>query len=434
MAVYKDWADFQATVKEIKGRARSEFLEKVKFASVENASPLPNTEARRAFAFAQTVGLAPKEYNCPTCEHPYTIEHNAESDRAGRLRWIGPRYSDGCWACNGDKVTASNFSFFQNTRMYHWMDKLDCLVMWLADYRHKTIVMELSNVNHQSVDSWISKFRETAGDWYDAVSPQASKKLFADKGPNKVAKPSASRPAAMKTAPKSSKKTATKRAPAKSTKAKKPVGRKFAKQVKKTINKRVLIADESFLNKRKPGKLNKCARPQKDQLWIWGAVLQGKSRTHFLFRILKHPDEAANGKPRGHKEMLENISLVNLQKGDTFVSDKWAATISAVKALRRSRGLTVNTLPHEMVNHDASEIVNERGFSTNAIEAKWSALKRRVRSKYGGRLPSHSNREKWRCIVNEFQARCLLSADHSLFEDHYYYVPLLAGIKMFAAA
>ena len=53
---------------------------------------------------------------------------------------------------------------------------------------------------------------------------------------------------------------------------------------------------------------------------------------------------------------------------------------------------------------------------------------------YGGRLPSHTDRNKWRYIVNEFQARCLLIADHPLYDNHYFYVPLMDGLKMFAVA
>eukprot|EP00439_Symbiodinium_sp_Y106_P034496 s962_g4.t1 len=69
---------------------------------------------------------------------------------------------------------------------------------------------------------------------------------------------------------------------------------------------------------------------QKDQIWLWGAVLQGHVITHFVFRILDHPDEAHSGKPRGHGEMLKNINILGLRKGDTFVSDGWKATDEAL--------------------------------------------------------------------------------------------------------
>ena len=78
-------------------------------------------------------------------------------------------------------------------------------------------------------------------------------------------------------------------------------------------NARIFVVDESHLNKHKPGKLSKQGRPQKDQVWIWGAALQGNMSTHFMFKILKHPADALDGKPRNHKEMLENLRYLGLR-------------------------------------------------------------------------------------------------------------------------
>ncbi|CAE7687762.1 hypothetical protein AK812_SmicGene9476 [Symbiodinium microadriaticum] len=47
-------------------------------------------------------------------------------------------------------------------------------------------------------------------------------------------------------------------------------------------------------------------------------------------------------------------------------------------------------------------------YSTNAIEAKWSLLKRWAHRKLGGKLPSHSDRVKWHRLINEYQGRCIL--------------------------
>ncbi|CAE7868885.1 NEK5, partial [Symbiodinium microadriaticum] len=122
----------------------------------------------------------------------------------------------------------------------------------------------------------------------------------------------------------------------------------------------------------------------------------------------KHPSEAASGKPRGHAEMLDNLGMLGLSKGDIFVSDSWLATFSAVKEFRRQHGLTETTLPHEKVNHSAGEIKNSNGYSTNAIEAKGSLLKRWARRKLGGKLPSHSDRVKRHRLINEYPGRCIL--------------------------
>ena len=68
--------------------------------------------------------------------------------------------------------------------------------------------------------------------------------------------------------------------------------------------------------------LSQNGSPQRDQVWLWGAVIHGHLKTHFIFRVLKHHAEAFDGKPRGPKEMLHNINLLGLRKGDIFVSDK----------------------------------------------------------------------------------------------------------------
>ena len=54
--------------------------------------------------------------------------------------------------------------------------------------------------------------------------------------------------------------------------------------------------------------------------------------------------------------------------------------------------------------------MNINGFSTNAIECKWSVIKRWIRHKMSGILPAHSDRTKWSLLIDEFQARSMLKA------------------------
>ncbi|CAK0872465.1 unnamed protein product [Prorocentrum cordatum] len=327
MAAYDNWSEFPAAVKNIDGINRGEFLK-------QHPEVLPDAEVARAFAFAQAFGFAPQDMARPSCDAEYVLKHDRRGEGGERLSWRGPQHDGSCDECNGKQPSAANMTFFDGTRTGHWMDKFDFLVMWLADYSHKTIIFELSHIDHKVVDAWLLASRGRASDWYDPICPNSIKNLRAPEGG--MRKRPAVRPAPKKT----------------------------------PARKRVLIADESFLNKNKPGKLNQAARPKKDQIWIWGALLQGKARTHFMFRILKHPVDAKDGKPRGHKEMKDSLDMLNFDKGNIFVSDKWGATISLVKAIRRQTGLTQNTLRRELVDHDDGEIVNAKGFTTNAIESK----------------------------------------------------------------
>ena len=117
---------------------------------------------------------------------------------------------------------------------------------------------------------------------------------------------------------------------------------------------------------------------------------------------------------------------------NTLVSDCWRGTIAAVKEYRREKGLSERQLAHKLVNHSYGEIVNEKGYSTNAIEAKWSVVKRWARKKCGGRLPTHSDRRRWRLLLGEFQYRKRACQGNTLDHDHTYFVPLKAFLKVLA--
>ena len=141
-------------------------------------------------------------------------------------------------------------------------------------------------------------------------------------------------------------------------------------------------------------------------------------KTHFIFRILEHPDDAYDGKPRGHKEMVKNLNMLNLQKNDIFVSDKWLATRSAVKSIRHERHFSASDLNHEVVNHSKGETKNGNGFTTNPIESKWALIKRWIRFRTSGICPTHSDRQKLRLLVNEYQARNIQKARAPQSFDH----------------
>ena len=77
-----------------------------------------------------------------------------------------------------------------------------------------------------------------------------------------------------------------------------------------------------------------------------------------------------------------------------------------------------------MVNHEKKELVNKNGYSSNAIEAKWSVLKRWIKKTRGGKLPSNTNRADWRKLVHEFHYRKIMSKGHSCDGGHTFMVPL----------
>ena len=63
------------------------------------------------------------------------------------------------------------------------------------------------------------------------------------------------------------------------------------------------------------------------------------------------------------------------------------------------------------MNHSQGEIVNARGFTTNLIESKWSALKRWIRKRYSGTLPNSNERSKWTRLIAEHRFRTFMAVE-----------------------
>ena len=85
--------------------------------------------------------------------------------------------------------------------------------------------------------------------------------------------------------------------------------------------KYVIECDESHLNQSKPGALTRTGRVQADQVWVWGATLPRQPQ-RFVFKVLKHAQDAVAGRPRGKEEMLECLKLLQIPKKNNF-GDGW---------------------------------------------------------------------------------------------------------------
>ena len=166
--------------------------------------------------------------------------------------------------------------------------------------------------------------------------------------------------------------------------------------------------DETNINRKKKGKLNRTAR-RRQQRWIWGVVDSRRFEMSYL-RILPYPQDAIAGKPRGQEEIARCVRESGLRPKTMVVSDGWAAS----EAIAWKEAFECD---HDVVIHSRGEIVNERGRHTNKIEAKWSSLKRWLRSVCGGKIPRGPRLEpyvfnyQWRqmvsdCVFAEFRDSC----------------------------
>lgn len=136
---------------------------------------------------------------------------------------------------------------------------------------------------------------------------------------------------------------------------------------------------KSVYNKGRAG----TAQDQRTGRWLFAAVLVGNKSTRythgngkkrFSFHMMNLPDKAADGKPRGIKEMKKAIQKCIHHKA-MVVHDKWKASGPAVQQL----GL--KSAPP--VNHTQGWRDRSTGFHSNDIESEFSRLKRHVRERYG---------------------------------------------------
>jgi hypothetical protein len=115
---------------------------------------------------------------------------------------------------------------------------------------------------------------------------------------------------------------------------------------------------------------------KRHQLWLWGAVAGDRGYEHgeVAFVALDSLDH-----PRG-RDALQAALLATVRPGSIVIHDDWGA----YRALQWS-ALPFQHGPRNTVNH-SKEIKNVFGEHTNHIEAVWSALKRWLRRRGGGRI------------------------------------------------
>ena len=102
--------------------------------------------------------------------------------------------------------------------------------------------------------------------------------------------------------------------------------------------------------------------------------------------------------------------------------------------IKDDKGWSDLDLVHELVNHSQGQIVNDNGYSTNQIEAKWSVLKRWIRKRSGGKLPGKKDRAQWKIVLQEFQWRKHLQYQLDVTNDRLVFVHFFRAVAANMAA
>ena len=413
MATFSSLAEYRRAVADMRIVNRETFLKTVVHSRImEPESPYIDEPTSRAICFCQHYGLVKTSYRCGDCAEEWGLYVSRAKGRPAKWYWRGPRHDAGCASCNSQKVSMTMGTVFHGVPSTLWLKLLDAMVMWCFEYPQDIIMKELNLGSHHTATKRLRRFQKVAVAYMQdkIVFSDIHKELYkkpAGCNANLQKKPAGALSPDSKIRPKSKKPTSN------SPVLRRPAAvKKFALKKKPAAstlpaartNKIVVQMDESFLNKSKPGALSKAARPKKDQVRVQGFVVSGHPE-YFFYTVLQHPEDCIDGKPRGKGEVLKNLNRVGLQKNTILVSDGWKGTVAAVKQYRRDHGLTAAQFPHEIVVHSKGEIKNAKGFTTNAIESRWSVLKRWLRRKCSGRLPIHSDRGAWDMLLGEFTYR-----------------------------
>lgn len=271
---------------------RTEYLEKIKFNSIDDPSPFPQHYSTICLLFAMEVQLVPKEYKCHSCNAAFSIKGRQRQDGEYQWQWRGPRYENGCAHCNDKVVSMTKNTLLESVRISKWGDFLDVLIMWLQEYP-KLIMLRESGLHHSTLEEWCDLFTDKAGEFFNENVTFES--YYQQHRRSETRRRAAAR----------------------------QHGRRF---VPKPI---ILEADESFLNRGKRTHLIGNVRPQRDKLWLWGCTVADKPELSF-FRVLDHPDDAYDGRPRGKAELMCCFNMVGLNKNMVVVTDSWRGSIAAL--------------------------------------------------------------------------------------------------------
>eukprot|EP00971_Amphidinium_carterae_P238714 4738807-Amphidinium_carterae.1 len=352
-----------------------------------NGVDVQDHDQYQVVAFMQAHRLVPSHPTCHTCGVRYQMKiHRQKSRKSAFWCWNAP-LSD-CPTCgNRQRTHIMTGTLCENVHISMWHNWLDVFFMWSVDMPLPQIYAEYKAVKYDHIRRWINKFQDAAAHKAMVKITFAGLHRSLKLRPRRFKPTALKRPSAMKKPAGAMKRSVMKR---KCLPKRKPVA---------TYNKKLVVeVDEVFLNKGKFTRLSAGCRPKKSQLWLWGMVVPNRPDL-FWYRLLADPISALDGKPRGTEEILQCLRDTGVPRNTIIVSDGWKATGPAIDRYRQQCHLGKTALLHEVVNHSEGIVVNENGFTTNHIELQWSLMKRWLRAKMGGRLPSTQNRLTWHMLI-----------------------------------
>ena len=256
MAVYADMRAFHRILNVEEIASRADCLYKVKWATLLDTTPYPDTENLKGVLFAMHVGILQTSHACRVCGHDYHTTYRRDRDT-----WEWSRQGGGRRACQRSRKSLTAGTVLEKVKAKNWLNFFDAYCMWTFDYPRRLLEQE-TGVRHKQWLQWekvwhaaVEMDLEHRLNTYAlaATPPKSANRMRAIKKPAAASK---KRPAASGKVMKH----VLKRPSASSGILKRPA--KFSpKKQRATPNavnfykkyKYVLGVDESHLNKSKPG-------------------------------------------------------------------------------------------------------------------------------------------------------------------------------------
>ena len=147
MATYKNMADFQKKLSLRCIRSRTDFLQSVKWASLQSTDPYPDNSSLKGILLAMHSKLLSEEYTCETCGGAFHLRLRLGADRQS---WDWISRSRACDDCAGTSRSLTSGTVLEGVKTKNFLNFFDCLCMWSFDYPSWIIVRE-AGVWHQQL-------------------------------------------------------------------------------------------------------------------------------------------------------------------------------------------------------------------------------------------------------------------------------------------
>ena len=148
MAVYADMRAFHRILNVEEVTSRADCLYKVKWATLLDTTPYPDTENLKGVLFAMHVGILQTSHACRVCGHDYHTTYRRDRDT-----WEWSRQGGGRRACQRIRKSLTAGTVLEKVKAKNWLNFFDAYCMWTFGYPTRLLEQE-TGVRHKQWLQW----------------------------------------------------------------------------------------------------------------------------------------------------------------------------------------------------------------------------------------------------------------------------------------